>query len=155
MLNGVIGNWLMTGPASACMALGKIPIRPPVKPTNSAACALQKFGSAVHRLQQLSGLRISSGMVTGMSEMLFPNSVGTGTAAQVDGYHHAQQPSLSPTSPCASTVAPERRSHQGENDVVDAGSDLVPDGLHFRQRNLGPGELLRSVVDHVKPQPLA
>ena len=51
-------------------------------------------------------------------------------------------------------VAADGCGHQGENDIVDAGSGLVADGFDFRQRNLSGGEFLWSAVDHVEAEPL-
>ena len=70
-------------------------------------------------------------------------------AAQIDGNHDANQPPLYAIAMVFRVVS-NGRSHQREQDIIDAGSAGVPYGLYFCQRNLRPGELLWPAVNDVK-----
>ncbi len=133
---------------------GNMPINPPAKLTNSAACA---------RLRNSVLLWTAASSFSGIANIqrngdrnqrdAVPQFAGTVAAAQIDRNHHAEQPPLNLVA-MQFEVASDGRRHQRENDVIHAGAAGVPDGFDFRQRNFCPGKFLRSAVENVETQPL-
>ena len=131
-----------------------MPIKPPAKLTNSAACArlrnsvLLMDGS--QQLPRVANIQRNGDRDQGDAVSQFARTL---VAAQIDRNHHAEQPPLDPVA-MQFEIAPDGCRHQRENDVIHAGPAALPYGFDFCQRNFSPGEFLRTAVENVEPQPL-
>ena len=154
MLKGVNGNRLIMWPASACAEFGNMPIKPPVKLTNSAACARLR-NSVLRWTAASSSPRVANIQRDGDRNQgdAVPQFTRTVAAAQIDRNHHAEQSSLNAVA-MQFEVAPDGCRHQRENDIIHAGPAGLPYGLDFCQRNFSPGEFLWPAVENVESQPL-
>src|SRR5208283_551573 len=108
-------------------------------------CALKKLHPLPYRGQKAAWIPDIQWNGYGKEGNAVPQAVRAVAAAHIDGDHDSQKPLLDGV-PVQFGVAPDRRRHQGEDDVIVSRAAGVAHGLDLLYRDLGPGEFLRSAA---------